>query len=42
MYEMGKSAAELVLSRIRDDRKSTSQTILMPTKLVIRDSVKKI
>lgn len=42
MYEMGKNAAELIIRRIREDRKPTPQTILLPTKLVLRDSVKKI
>jgi len=41
-YEIGKNAAELILKRIKENRKSTPQTILLPTKLVIRDSAKSI
>lgn len=41
-YDIGKNAAELLLKRIKENRKSTPQTILLPTKLVIRDSARKI
>lgn len=41
-YEIGKSAAELVVSRIRDSRKSAHHTVLLPTKLIVRNSVKKL
>lgn len=41
-YEIGKSAAELILSRIRDNRKSAHHTVLLPTKLIVRDSVKRL
>ena len=39
-YDIGKTAAELLLKRIRENTKSTPQTILLPTKLVIRDSAR--
>ena len=38
--EIGATAAELLLKRIRENRKSTPQTILFPAKLVVRDSVR--
>ncbi len=41
-YEIGRSAAELIISRIRDQKKSTHHTVLIPTKLIVRDSVKNI
>ena len=37
-YEIGRNAAELLLKRIKDNKWSTHQTILLPTKLVIRES----
>ena len=37
-YEIGKSAAELLLKRIKEDQKYTPQTILLPTKLIVRES----
>lgn len=39
-YEIGKNAAELLLKRIKENRGYTPQKIILPTKLVIRDSVK--
>ena len=42
MSEIGRSAGELILSRVRDNKKSTPQTVFLPTRLVIRDSVKKL
>jgi len=39
-YDIGKSAAELLLKRIKENTRSTPQTILLPTKLVIRESAK--
>lgn len=41
-YEIGRSAAELLLSRIRRSRGATPRTVSLPTKLIIRDSVRKI
>ncbi len=41
-YEIGRSAAELIISRVRDQRKSTHHTVLLPTKFIVRDSVKNI
>lgn len=37
-YEMGKNAAELLLKRIKEDTKAVPQTILLPTRLIIRES----
>ena len=39
-YDMGKNAAELLLKRIKEDTEAIPQTILLPTKLVIRESAR--
>ena len=41
-YDMGKNAAELLIKRIRDNKKTIPQTILLPTQLVIRESTRQI
>jgi len=42
LFDIGKSAAELLLKRIKEEKRSITQTILLPTNLVIRDSVRRI
>lgn len=39
-YDMGKTAAELIIKRIKEDTSSTPQVILLPTKLIIRESTR--
>ena len=41
-HEIGVTAAELLLKRIKENKKATPQTILLPAKLVVRESVKKL
>jgi len=40
--EMGISAAELLVKRIREQKSIIPQTILLPTTLIVRDSVRKL
>lgn len=41
-YQMGKNAAELLLRRIKDENISEPQEIILPTKLIIKESTRKI
>jgi LacI family transcriptional regulator len=39
-YEMGRTAAELLLKRIKEEDRSIPQTILLPTRLTVRGSTR--
>lgn len=41
-YDIGKAAAEILLKRIKENKKSVTQTVLLPTKLIIRESTKRL
>jgi LacI family transcriptional regulator len=42
LFDMGKNAAELILKKLREGKESTTQIILLPTSLVIRESTKQL
>lgn len=42
IYEIGRSAAELIISKIRDQKRLNYHKVFIPTKLIVRDSVKKL